>query len=600
MPHKAHWSDATDTHEYWVDRFKAAHASRAATDRALVSLYHGRPTLPKRDQMGQPAARAALQALEETQGATFNLVREVIDAARPQICNPPSVRAVPVGETFRVQRGAVVMGRFLSGAFHANDMDRVASRCWTTSATCTVGLLLWELDDEFAMRCRWLNPMHCWWDEGDGREPREMHVAYGVDERRLVARYPDHASDILGAPMWDPELRDSRVAWNARVYDQREVIESWCLPVGVRPGKYIKRCGTAILKQRPWKMPRIPIAVIRWQDDWDTFAGQPLAHLILGHHRWDNKLVKVMVEASRAAVPRIIEQENAESKVLGDTPLEKVLYRGTIPPKIEAPQVLPPDIPVLRQMIRENAFGLAGVNQGAAAGVRPAGVNSAPAQREWREFVSQRLADQIKRFEALYQDSARIVLMLAEDAYRTRDAVVKAPGTRMLEEVRWSDIGIKETEVSLLVSTSSALPQSVAGRLEFVGEALKLVDQTGKPLINARDGLSMLRLPDVESMTDNATAPVDLAKRQVERVLIDGIYDMPPDPSQPLDDLIEYAERELMRAQTNPTWPSENVALCRRLVAHARLLKTKRDGQAAPAPQQQAAAATEGAAPAAA
>lgn len=589
-----HWSVDQEKVAYWSERFQAAHAARVATERALVALYHQRPLVPRRDQAG-PAARAALAAVEEMRGSTFSLIREVIDAARPQICNPPSVRAQPVGETFRVQRGSVLMGRFLQGVFHASDMDRLATRAWGTSTACTVGAILWEVCRDSAIRGRWWNPHHLWWDEGDEKDPVELHAAEGVSERQLLADYPEHASDILAAPLWKT-TDEARIRWNATVYDRREVVHSWCLPVGKTPGRYIKRCGKAILEGRKWELPRLPFAFIRWQDDWNTTAGTPLAQLLLGHQTWDNKLVRIMVEASRAAVPRIIEHELAESTITGDTPLAKVLYRGQIAPKIEAPQVIPPDLPVLRQMIRENAFGLAGVNQGAAAGMRPNGVNSAPAQREWREFVSQRLSDQIRRFEALYQDSARIVLMLAEDAYKNRDAVVRAPGTRLLREVRWKDIGLKESEISLLVTTSSALPQSVAGRLEFVAEALKLVDQAGKPLINARDGLSMLRLPDTESMTDNATAPVDLAKRQVESALVDGVY-IPPDPVQPLDDLYEYASRELMRAQVNESWPEENLELCRRLVAHTKMLIAKRDGAAAPAPTSQQAAATETAAP---
>lgn len=582
---KAHWSEVTGTHEFWCDRFRAAHASRVATDRALTQLYWGRPSITPRNLANQAPARAALLANEELKGSTFSLIREVIDAARPQICNPPAVRALPVGETYTVQRGATIMGRFISGVFHACDMDRLASRAWATSTANRVGALLWEVDSDKAIRGRWIDPSGLFWDEGDGQAVRELHYVEGVSERALLAEYGRHASDIKSAPLWQSDFRRANgIAWNAVVYDRREVWHSWCLPVGDKPGKYIKRCGKAILETRAWSFPRLPVAVIRWSDDWDTFAGKPLAEMLLGHQTWDNKLVRIMVEASRAAVPRIVEHELAESKILGDTPLAKILFRGNIAPKIEAPQVLPPDLPVLRQMIRENAFGLGGVNQGAAAGMRPNGVNSAPAQREWREFVSQRLKDQITRFEDLYQDSARIILMLAEATYKNRDFQVRAPGTRMLESVSWKDIGLKESEVSLLVTTSSALPQSVAGRLEFVAEALKLADQTGKPLINARDGLSMLRLPDTEAMADNATAPVDLAKRQVEAALIDGTY-MPPDPiqGQHLEELLEYASRELMRAQTNPTWPEANLELGRRLVAETKLLIGKRDASAAPA-----------------
>lgn len=575
-----HWTENLQSLPKKVVELEDAAAQRHSLDKMLLRLYYGRPIAVPAVDASRPAQ--ALASIEGARAGGINLTRQVIDAAASLVVRIPAIKCVPVGTHFSKQRAAKLQGRFCNGVFYANDIDRRSDRVWTGGATTRLGGTKWYVDPQTkAIKSAPVNSLNLFWDDAEGPDPRNLYEVTAVPKRFLAAKYPKHADVLLKAPLWAEPTVSMVDPPNIHERETAKVIEAWSLPMGKEPGKHVIVCGDVTLLEEKWEFERFPIALFRWQDSFRSFGGRPLAEILMPYQLWTNKLTRVIDEAQKGAVPMVLEHEMAEIAGLTDRPFQRVRYRGQIPPQVITPQGLNAEIYNWRETLKREAFEEGGVNMALAQGTKPAGLTSAVALREHQDIASTRLIRATKRFEAYFKDSAEIILMLARQAYHNKGTRVTAPDTDHLEEIDWDAIKLGEDESAVQVESVSALPLTVAGRLDFVKELM------AEQLISPKDGLRLLQIPDTEAELDRQTAPQDLAARQVEAALWDGEY-LPPESIQDLDLLIGTASLELQRALQNTTYPAENLELCRRLIAEAKLLK---DAGAAPPTTQPTAAA---------
>jgi hypothetical protein len=576
---ETHWAEDPAQLERFVDRLESASASRRNLDRLLIRLYHGRPiALPAMD-VRRPSL--ALADVEGAKAAGFSLAREVGDAAAALVVRMPAIKVLPVGQQFKRQRGAKLMSRYLNGVFYANKVKGKAPNIFADEITTRLGALKWYVDRHtWEIKCERLNSLWLLWDDDEGPDPKCLYYQAPCAKRALAAMFPKHSQEILHLPNWTPSQVPMVGFSHVQDSERAKVIEAWSLPIGDLPGRHvIQVAGGLNLVDEKWEFERFPVVPFRWAPAVNTFgsgsyAGKPLVEILMNHHLWFNKISRVMGEASKGAVPKLLAEANSEVKEFpfSDKIMEIVRYKGPSAPTVVVPSTIGVDLKYLREIIRSNAYELAGVNQQAAQGSTGGQLVSAPAQRERMDIVSTRLIHPTEGFEGGWRESGEVVAMLASKAYQSRQARVRAPGTRLLEEISWQDIDLREDEYALTVESTAALPLTVGGRLDFVNDLMQLKGDDGGSLIKSRDALKMLQVPDTEAVLDRETAAQDLADHQVEEALWEGNY-LPPEPIQDLGMLVDTASKELMRALQNPTFPDENLELCRRLIAEAKMLQ---------------------------
>jgi hypothetical protein len=286
---------------------------------------------------------------------------------------------------------------------------------------------------------------------------------------------------------------------------------------------------------------------------------------------WNNKITRIMAEASAAAVPKLMVHEKAEV-VNGFTEkiMERINWRGPVQPNVVVPTTIGVDLWQLRAAIKAEAYEEGGVNSTIATGAATHGdLVSAPAQREKMDIASTRLIHPTEMGEQFWKECGEVIVMLAAENGKSLRAT--APHGSYLEEIPFEEIGIAEGDFAVEVASTAALPLTVGGRIDRINDLLQMKDDTGQSLIKARDALRMLQIPDTESIMDRETASYDLAGYQVEAALWDGEY-VPPEPIQDLRILMDIASKELMRALQNKTFPESNIELCRRLISESDLL----------------------------
>lgn len=564
-----HWADDPTQLERFITRIEGVQAGRINLDRVLIRLYYGRPLSVPAMDVRRPSQ--SLQDIENVKAAGFSLVREVIDAAAALVVRMPSIKVLPIGQQFKLQRGAKLMSRYLNGVFYENNAKEIAPALFNDACTTRLGALKWYYDDTTnKIKCERLNSLWLLWDDAEGPDPKSLYYVAPASKRFLISQYPEHESEIKALPHWEPVTVPAVEFSRWHEVDRVKVTEAWTLPMGDKPGRHIIQVGKNInLLDEEWEYSKFPVVAYRWQHGYRTWGGRPLAEVILPYQIWTNRIMRTIAEASKASIPKLLAHELSEVGALNDKIMDTIVYRGPNPPVLVAPNAISEDLWRLRDTLKAEAYEEAGVNPAIAQGTTSDNLKSAPAQRERMDIASTRLIHPTQRFETFWKECAEVVIMLSAQA----DSKLKAsvPMGSWMREIPWDDIEVAEGQAVVEVTSTAALPLTVGGRLDFVNDLLQMKDDQGKALISAKDGLKLLAVPDTESVLDRETASQELADKQVEAALWEGEY-MPPEPIQDVQLLIDTASKELMRALQNGSFPEANIELCRRLIAQAKLL----------------------------
>ena len=561
---QTHWSKDPRELTRYLNRLEEQHSQRLALDRLILRQYYGRGGTTQVAQAVQASSsQNILKAVESVRQGGFSLIRAAIDTAVSLVARMPAVKCQPTGETFSVRRRTKLQTRFLNGVMYAVDLKKRAHQAFIDGCTARVGALLFYVDNEDTIRCERVNPLDLFWDETeDSVSPRNLARVHAVPRMQLAARFPDHAQAISSLPRYSPTSNPGVNLWSQDDGDRVKVVEGWCLPLGKDKGAHVVQSGDLTLAREDYPFERHCVATYRWGTSFDSFGGKPLGEILIPYQLWTNRIVRMIDEGLKNCIPRLMVHENAEVEGYTTTSMEKILWAGQIPPTVQMGEGLSSDLVAWRDTLQREAFNEAGVNIAAVAGVKPAGLTSAVALREYQDIANSRLIAPTAAFDAFITDCAKIILMLAETTYVKEPARVRAPGTKQLDEIEWKAGQLKESEYSVEVQATSALPLTVSGRLDFVKELL------AEGLISRETGTRLLQLPDVEAELDRLNAPRDLAEKQVEMALWEGKY-APMNPYQDPNLVLEIGTAEYMKADLNGTFPPENMEILRRLIANA-------------------------------
>jgi hypothetical protein len=249
-------------------------------------------------------------------------------------------------------------------------------------------------------------------------------------------------------------------------------------------------------------------------------------------------------------------------------PFEVVHWDGPSKPEVVTANPVSPQMLDYIERLRDKCAAETGVSIQATSGMRPAGLNSAPAQREWIDLITARLTPQQQRWEEFWRDSAQAVIALCDATSAKPTTWRKLAKDNVLEDLRWAKIKLKPEQYRVRYMLSSALSLTTSGRME------QLADLKANGAIDQGEYNRMLGLPDIEQASDRANAPRDLVEKQIDMALNEGVIETPsPMQGQGLNDLIRLGALAYQQAVLKGTYPPENLEALRRLIkaAEARL-----------------------------
>jgi len=306
------------------------------------------------------------------------------------------------------------------------------------------------------------------------------------------------------------------------------------------------------------------------------FWGEGVCADIQGMQVEINKLLmKIQRAFHLMSVPRIyVENGSKIRKSFFNNEIGTIIpYTGQAPVQMTPPS-LNREIFDHLERLYNRSFEIAGISQMAATSMKPAGLNSGAALREYQDVESLRFTTVSRQYEEMFVEAARQVVGIGKEIYGedNRHEVVVAKDSKTIDVVDWEAVDMDADSYVLKVHPSSSLPVTPSGRLAFVEQL------TALGLVGPEEAKDLLDFPDLEAKLSLDRAASTLIDRNVELMLDEGIY-TPPEPYQDHQLALKKVTAALMKAEQNNVEP-ERLALMREYLAQTHLMMEQARQQA--------------------
>jgi hypothetical protein len=350
----------------------------------------------------------------------------------------------------------------------------------------------------------------------NGAKVKHLHQRMtNVDREELAAAFPECEPEIMRAQTGTGNWR-AWAGYRPLDGDNLVVIESWRLPIGVKdskgykPGRHTITIDGCDLLDEPYHKPHFPIARIVWSERTNGWYGISLAERIAGIQRALNKRNwQIDRNLDQVAVPTtFVRPIDANMTTKSTRAGGLTTYKGE-EPKTVFPQAVSAETYQNRNDMKAAAYEESGVSRLAAQSVKPSGLDSGVAMREYRDQTTQRFAMQEKAFEQLVLDIIWLILDVCKDLGDAAPEVVRKSrfGAR---KIRWADVDMRDVKVQ--IAASSALPRTPAGRYQTALEWA----QAG--VITTDEWRRLTEHPDLDRVLSLYTEGIDCVEHDLEMI----------------------------------------------------------------------------------
>lgn len=351
----------------------------------------------------------------------------------------------------------------------------------------------------------------------NGATPRQLHQRMtNVDRDELAARFPEHVEAIDRAQNSGGQSWRSWAGYRPIYGDNLVVIESWKLPIGTKgkngykPGRHTITIDGADLLDEEWDKKQFPFAIIRWSERTNAWYGISLAERIAGIQRALNKRNwQIDRNLDQIAVPTtFVRQVDANLTTKSTRAGGITVYKGD-EPKTIFPIAVSAETYQNRNDMKAAAYEESGVSRLAAQSVKPAGLDSGVAMREYRDQTTQRFALQEKAFERLVLDIIWLALDVCKDLGDAAPVIARKAKFGA-KKVAWSDVDMGDVRVS--IAAASTLSRTPAGRYQTALEWA----QAG--VITTDEWRRLTDHPDLDRVLSMYTQGIESVEADIEAI----------------------------------------------------------------------------------
>jgi len=526
---------------------------------------------------------------------TLNVIQSITDTATAKISkNKPRPQFLTNGGDWFLQEKAKKLTQFCEGIFHCTDIYAKARKVFLDSCIFGTGALkVFRKGNEIEVERVFINELKIDDVEAVYGEPRQMHQTKFIHRDVLISMFPEHKDKLLKTNPSSSQLAPASIRTS-----MIQVIESWHLPSGPTKdadGKPIKHDGVrsisvenVTLLKEPWDKPYFPFVFLRWGLRPLGFFGQGIAEQLQGIQLEMNKILKtIQISMHLTSIPKVFVDSgsNVVTSHLNNEIGGIIKYAGT-KPSYESVGAVPRELFDQLDRLYQRAHEQVGVSQLSAASLKPAGLDSGKALREYNDIETERFMNIAQRYEEFFLDACEQMIDIAREIYAdTKKFDVKVKGEKFLETIDWKDVDMEEDKYLMQVFPTSSLSSTPAGKLQDVQELL------AAGFLNREQAIKLLDFPDVNAVTDLQTAALENIEKAIATMIGDGKY-VPPEPFQNLALGLQTVQEAYLFHQ-NENAPEERLELLRRWMGDANALLNKARVQQL-ADQQQAAIVAEG------
>ena len=502
----------------------------------------------------------------------YNLIYSMVQTvmARQVSGGMPAVAVVTNEGDWDLQNKAEMLDQAIEGLVYLTRTELEALKALKDCLVFgTGGVKAWT-DRANNVKVMRFYPETVWTEMYDGRDgrPRTIYMMDYVDRDVLAWCYPDSKKDISNSR--PPE----ETGQSTDILGTRQIpyFESWHLPSGegAGDGRHILCIAGKVIVDDQWTQDEFPLAFIRFDESLTGFYGRGISELLYPHQAALSAIQKAEYHAwSQVGLPRL--WVNINSKINEDNLMSSRsgnIVRGIGDP----PQVLNwtgthPDLPMYKDWIIKSAYEFIGVSQMSSSGMKPAGLDSGAAQREYMDIQNDRFSILSEAWQKFWMDIGLLLIRTAKQAY-DKDSAFSVPviGKSFLSEIKWSKVNMKADAFRLKCYPISSLPRSPAARFAAIQEMLQA------QLITREEGLKLLKFPDLDDTLSLENSMQDYARRVAYEVLRLGMNPT-PEPMARMDLAIPVWQKEAVRAMNGGMSQSDpRITKIRNLIARAKTM----------------------------
>jgi hypothetical protein len=249
-------------------------------------------------------------------------------------------------------------------------------------------------------------------DEAECRsseQPRQMHYRKFVSRQRMRTRYPKEATAIDAAQRGRSGFWNNWAGYRPIDRDELVAIESWYLPDGeegdsyYEPGRHTICLDGVTLLDEEWSDPDFPIERVIYSDSNSGYYGIGGGYRVMGHQFEINRINWQSDQARnlRAFPTTFIRPVDAQIAIKSTNRMGTfAIYKGDLP-KTVIPPAVSDEHTNRRLELKASSFEEFGQGRLQATGMKPAGLDSGAALREYKDQASGNFAPVEKAWEAL-------------------------------------------------------------------------------------------------------------------------------------------------------------------------------------------------------
>lgn len=503
-----------------------------------------------------------MRSMAEGDPTTENICRNNVETATSLLGNEATrAAALTDGAEWSVQRKAKRLERFLEAQFKRLDWDALQVRMVRAGCITGNGYLKFYIEGG-AICADYVPSGEIIVDDEScmGGMPLQMAQRRFVDKDVLKERFPKFATQIDTAHTRDSTWTFSRLIPPTQI----AVVESYRR--GPK-GRHTMSIEGATLVDEPWTRDWFPYLTFRWVERPSGFYGCGLVEELVPYQLLVNKTNRnIQLSHDLFGNQRMfVHQQDAllQSK-LDDVPENVYIYAKT-PPTVPNWQAVKPEVYNYKEGLKSDAQRYSGVPDTAARSLKPVGLDSGAALREWTDIQASRLTSQKAAIERLKLEAAKMLIALAKELYgRGQDVKAFWNSRNLAKKIKWSEVDLDEDMYVLRIEPASMMSRTPAAMRQAVID----LAQTGA--LSSAEVLRLAGVPDVQRALDIATAALEDIEAEIEE-LYDGTW-RAPEPFMDLVNGIPRMQSAYLKARRDGA-PPEVLNLIQMWIVKAKAMK---------------------------
>jgi hypothetical protein len=506
----------------------------------------------------------------------INVVQAVIESIASRIAkNKPRVRFLTEGGDFTMQRQAKGLTKFQDGWARATGLYKLGRRVFRDMGAFGTGLFgLYEDRRKSIVGVGRILPCEAIVDEMEAArgDPQSFYIKRPIYRGSLLDMVGDRnpgARDIIeNAKGYNPAGTN-----DGRASEMLPVFEGWHLN-----GKHVVALEEGAVFQEDWEFDWFPHVKGVWREPDSGYWGLGAAENLLSiQYELSQMLDRFQKAMKLGAKLWVFRQPGGPTKGQMSNETMSIIDAET-PPTFATPNPMPQQAYEYMWELYNKSFEIEGVSQDLSTGTKPAGLDSAPAQREYNDTQTQRFACLGQEWEELHVEIAeKNVKLTKKMVKRGRKVVVMAPDSKTIEQIDFAKVDLDENRSIIAGYPTSSLPTTPGAKLQAVKEYYEA------GLIPDREtALALLDFPDLQEALSLELAAIDDVKRILEKIVEQGKYET-PEPYMDLKLAQRMGQAAYLRAR-NDGVPEKRKDLLLRFIADVTDLLAEMQPAPAPTP----------------